>query len=90
MVGYIYYSKRKNPNAYANQVDFGDDMVIESNTTVEEGTTVVAKTGEKFQVRLVPEYESPSGTPASEVSVEPASAGADTSTSAGSSLGASI
>ena len=89
-IGYVYYSKRNSANAYANQVDFGDDMVIESNTTVEEGTTVVAKTGEKFQVRLVPEYESPNGTSVSEVSVEPAGAEADTSTSAGVSLGASI
>ena len=67
--GFVYFRRKRDAAAYASQVDFGDDMVLEPNTKVEEGTTVTTKSGEKFQVRLVPEYD-PSGVAAAAAPAE--------------------
>ena len=60
--GFIYYRRKRDASSYESQVDFGDDIVLEPNTKVEEGTTVTTKSGDKFQVRLVPEFEAPAAT----------------------------
>ena len=66
----MYLRRKRDAAAYASQVDFGDDMVIEPNTKVEEGTTVTTKSGEKFQVRLVPEYDPAGAAPAAAAPTE--------------------
>ena len=68
--GFVYLRRKRDAAAYASQVDFGDDMVIEPNTKVEEGTTVTTKSGEKFQVRLVPEYDPAGAAPAAAAPTE--------------------